>query len=167
MTIAGNDSNIVGTWRYAIFLPTGTRLIIANALLYPESKCTLLTFKDICANRFHVETYSEDDGEYLLMTKFDGYDRKVVQKHLPSHQDYTTITLNLKKNMLRWNQFLETQNHLNLGMIEWHPGLTTMREIINHSIGHEWNTKDFPNQEDFVCTACTKGKLIIVHLTLK
>jgi hypothetical protein len=51
--------------------------------MYPESKRTLLSFKDICANGFHIETEIEHDTEYLLITKFDGYQKRVVER-LPS-----------------------------------------------------------------------------------
>jgi hypothetical protein len=47
-------------------LPMGTQIFAKDTLLYPSSKSTLLRFKDIHANGFHVETY-------LLITKFDGY----------------------------------------------------------------------------------------------
>jgi hypothetical protein len=42
-----------------------------------------LSFKDIRANGFLVETEIEDGTEYLLITKFDGYQKRVVER-LPS-----------------------------------------------------------------------------------
>ena len=47
MTIAGCGSHIVGSGRATIILPMGTTLIINDALLYPESTRTLLSFRDI------------------------------------------------------------------------------------------------------------------------
>ena len=55
-TIAGSDTCIIGLGRVTIILPMGTTLVIEEALLYPESTRTLLSFKDIRANGFHVET---------------------------------------------------------------------------------------------------------------
>ena len=43
---------------------------VTDALLYPKSKRTLLSFKDIRLNGFHVETETEKGSEYLLITKF-------------------------------------------------------------------------------------------------
>ena len=83
MTIAGSDALIVGTGRATIVLPMGTRIIIEDALFYPSSKRTLLSFKDIRRNGFHLETDKEDGTEYLLMTKFNGCQKSVVEK-LPS-----------------------------------------------------------------------------------
>ena len=69
MTIAGCGSHIVGSGRATIILPMGTTLIINDALLYPESTRTLLSFRDIHANGFHAETDDENGKECLLITK--------------------------------------------------------------------------------------------------
>ena len=83
MTIARNNAHIVGTETATLVLPMGTQIFVKDALLYPNSKCTLLSFKDIRANGFHVETEIEHGTEYLLITKFDGYQKRVVER-LPS-----------------------------------------------------------------------------------
>ena len=36
-----------------------------------------------------------------------------------------------------------------------------MMNIIDNSNGHNVNVKNFPNPDDFVCTRCGTGKLII------
>ena len=46
-----------------------------------------------------------------------------------------------------------------------HPGLSMMRRIIKNSAGHDVN--GFPNPEDFIFTACAKGKLIARPSLLK
>jgi hypothetical protein len=50
----------------------GTQIFVKDALLYPDSKHLILSFKDIRANAFHVETKIEHGTKYLLITKFDG-----------------------------------------------------------------------------------------------
>jgi hypothetical protein len=47
LTIAGRDMNIVGSGRATIVLPMGTQVTIKNALLYPDSTRTLLSYRDI------------------------------------------------------------------------------------------------------------------------
>src|SRR3954462_11153958 len=42
-----------------------------------------------------------------------------------------------------------------------------MRNIINNSDSHNVNVKNFPNPDDFVCSACATGKLIIRPSPLK
>ena len=71
MTIADYGPKIVGSRRATIVLPMGTTLVINDALLCPEATRTLLSFKAIRANGFHVGTDEQDGKEYLLITKRD------------------------------------------------------------------------------------------------
>ena len=57
MTIAGRDALIVGSGRATITLPMGTQITIEDGLLYPDSTRTLLSFRDVRKNGFHVETH--------------------------------------------------------------------------------------------------------------
>jgi peptide/histidine transporter 3/4 len=100
MTIVGSNAHIVGTGSATLVLPMGTQIFVKDSLLYPDSKRTLLSFKDIRANGFHVETEIEHGTEYLLITKFDGYQKRVVER-LHRRQVCTIRTLNPHKNMLR------------------------------------------------------------------
>src|SRR6185312_14403475 len=74
-TIAGRDATIVDTGRATIVLPTGTHMTIEDALLYPDSKCTLLSYRDIRQNGFHIETGDDNNEEFLLFTKHNGYSK--------------------------------------------------------------------------------------------
>ena len=66
-----------------LLLPMDTQIFVKDALLYPDSKRILPSFKDIRSNGFHIETEIEQGTEYLLITKFNGYQKQVVEK-LPS-----------------------------------------------------------------------------------
>ena len=79
LIIAGRDATIVGTGRATIVLPMGTHITIEDALLYPNSKRTLLNYQDIRQNSFHIET---------------GDDNKLSNKFLLFRLDCTTHTLN-------------------------------------------------------------------------
>ena len=83
MTIAGRDAMIVGSGRTIIILPKGTQLVIEDALLYPDSTRTLLSYKDIHHNGFHIETHNDSKDEYLFITKDDGYNKQLLKK-IPS-----------------------------------------------------------------------------------
>ena len=50
LTIAGHDAMIVGSGRATIILPMGTQIHIEEALLYPNSTRTLLSYRDIRKN---------------------------------------------------------------------------------------------------------------------
>ena len=71
-TIANDNVLIVGSGRASLILHMGTRLIIGDALLYPQSTRTLINFKNIQSNGFHIESENENDIEYLLMTRSIG-----------------------------------------------------------------------------------------------
>jgi hypothetical protein len=72
MTINGKDTVIVCSGRATITLPIGTQITIDDALLYPNSTRTLLSFSDIRKNDLHVETHVDSNKEYLLLTKLLG-----------------------------------------------------------------------------------------------
>jgi hypothetical protein len=57
---------IVGFGRATITLPMATQIIIEDALSYPDSTRTLLSFRDIHRNGIHIETHDDKQGEFLL-----------------------------------------------------------------------------------------------------
>jgi uncharacterized protein YbaR (Trm112 family) len=83
LTIAGRDTCIVGSGKATIILLMGTQITIDNALLYPDSTRTLLSYRDICKNRLHIVTHEENNTEFLLITKTnrDGYN---ILERIPS-----------------------------------------------------------------------------------
>jgi hypothetical protein len=46
-----------------------TQVIIDNALLYPDSTRTLLSYRDIRKNGLHVITHEENNEEFLHIIK--------------------------------------------------------------------------------------------------
>jgi hypothetical protein len=100
-TIVGCDAIIVGSGRATIVLLMGTQILIEDALLYPDSTRTLLSYKDIRCNGFHVETNSDNKDEYLFITKHDGYNKRLLEKNsftiirivLHIHQTRTTCCI--------------------------------------------------------------------------
>jgi hypothetical protein len=65
LTIAGYDVCIVCSKKDTIILLMGTQVTIKNALLYPDSTCTLLSYKDIRKNGLHTVTHEENNEESL------------------------------------------------------------------------------------------------------
>ena len=68
LIITGRDATIVSTSRATIVLPMGTHITIEDALLYPDSKRTLLSYRDIRQNGFHIEIGDDNNEEFLLIT---------------------------------------------------------------------------------------------------
>ena len=159
MTIARSNAHIVGTGSATLVLPMGTHIFVKDVLLYPDSKRTLLSFKDICSNGFHIETEIEQGTEYLLITKFVGYRKQIVERLSPSPSDlYYTYIKPIEgyvpvKTISRNEESFQIW-HARLG----HPGLSMMRRIINNCASHD--VRGFPNPENFIFTTCAKGKLI-------
>jgi hypothetical protein len=57
LTIAGRDTNIINSGQATIILSMDTQVTIKNALLYPDSTHTLLSYIDIPKNGLHVVTH--------------------------------------------------------------------------------------------------------------
>jgi hypothetical protein len=160
MIIGGRDTVIVGSGQATFTLPNGTKLVIQEALLYPDSTCTLLSFKDIRSNGYHVETHEKDEVESVIITQKKGSKREPLEKipALSSGLYYTYIKLepHLAYKMIFQNLDKFKIWHDRLG----HPSVGMMRTIIDGSTRHNITVANFPKSLDFVCTACATGKLI-------
>ena len=167
MTIAGRDALIVGSGQATITLPMGTQITIEDALLYPDSTRTLLSYRDIRKNGFHVETHEENKEEFLLFTKLTSFGKQICEKisSLPTGLYFTYIKPieHVAYKIIFQNVDTFQNWHDRLG----HPGLGMMRKIISNSIGHDMENAKFPQNKDFCCTACATGKLILRPSYLK
>jgi hypothetical protein len=94
LTIVWRDAVIVGSGWATIMLPMGTLITIEDALLYPDSTRTLLSYRDIWKNVFHIETHNENNEESLLITKDNRYGKDTLERvpSLPSGLYYIYIT---------------------------------------------------------------------------
>jgi hypothetical protein len=95
LTVTGRGTWIVGSGKATIILSMDTQVIIENVLLYLDSTCTLLSYRDICKNMLHVVTHKENNKESLLVTKTNGDGYDIIEK-IPSLRSglyYTYIKL--------------------------------------------------------------------------
>ena len=92
LTIAGRDAMIVGSGKATITLPMGTQIHIEEALLYPDSTRTLLSYSDIRKNDIHVKTYEENKEEFLLLQRILDKAKRHLKRHPLSHVDCTKLT---------------------------------------------------------------------------
>ena len=167
LTIAGRDAMIVGSEKATITLPMGTQIHIEEALLYPDSTRTLLSYSDIRKNGIHAETYEEYKEEFLLFTKDIRQGKDTLEKvpSLPSRLYYTYIKhvpyVAYKVIFKNVDTFQTWYDRLG------HPKIRMMRKIISNSIGHGVSDKKFPQSSDFMYTSCASGKLILRPSHLK
>jgi hypothetical protein len=155
---------ILGTGCAAITLPMSTQIIIEDALLYPDSTRTLLSYRDIRNNGLRVETHEE---EYFLLTKNSGCGKQILERipHFSFGLYYTYIkpVTHVVYKIIFHNVDTFQIWHDRLG----HPGVGMIRKIIKNAIGHNLNEAKFPQSSDFVCTACSTRKLILRPSYLK
>jgi hypothetical protein len=76
LTITGRDAVIVASRRATITLPMGTKIVIDDALLYPDSTRTLLSFRDI---RQNIEIHDENQEVFLFLTKPNKYGKRICE----------------------------------------------------------------------------------------
>jgi len=168
MTITGHDAIVIGSGQAMVTLPRGTQITIDDALLYPDSTRTLLSYRDIRKNGFHVDTHEDNAEEFLLIIKCNRYGKQIIEKipSLPFGLYYTYIEPVV---YVAYKLFFFS----NLDTFHiWHdrldrPGVGMMRKSISNSNGHNLNLVEFPKSSDFVCTAYAMGKLILGPSYLK
>ena len=78
-TISGTTNLIEGSGRSNIMLPKGTRFHINDALYSSKSTRNLLSFKDICINRYHIETMNDGNKECLYITSIVSGKKLVIE----------------------------------------------------------------------------------------
>jgi hypothetical protein len=147
----------------------GTEIVIDDALLYPDSTRTLLSFRDIRQNGIHIETHDENQEEFLFLTKPNRYSEHICEKisslmfglyyiYIKSiaHVAYKVIFQNVDPFQI-WHDRLS------------HPGIVMMRKIRGNYIGHNLSITNFLRSKDFICTTCATGKLVFrpSHLKIK
>jgi hypothetical protein len=71
----------------------GIQVTIENALLYLDSTCILLSYRDICKIALYIVTHEENNEESLLITKSNRDDYDIMERisSLPSGLYYTYI----------------------------------------------------------------------------
>ena len=135
---------IVGSGRATITLPMGIQLKIEDALLYPDSTRTLLSFKDIRKKGLHTETHNVTNEEFLLITKDNGYGKQIIER-IPSlstglYYTYIKPEQHVAYKIIFQNLDVFKIWHDHLG----HPRTGIMRKIISNSIGHKIKSCKIP-----------------------
>jgi hypothetical protein len=167
LTIAGRDTDIVGSSRATILFLMGTQVKIENALLYTNSTRTLLSYRDIRKNGLHVVTHEENNEEFLHIIKKNG-DGHDILKRIPSlpfglYYTYIKPIPHVVYKVIFQNVDAFMTLHERLG----HTGIGMMRKIIGNNIGHNLNTTKFPKSLDFMCTPYATRKLVVRPSPLK
>jgi hypothetical protein len=144
-----------------------TQVMIEDALLYPDSTRTLISFRDIRKSGLHVCTHEDNKEGFLLITKSSGYGHEVLER-IPStlfglYYTYIKLVPYVAYKVIFQNVDTFSTWHSCLG----HPGIGMMQKIIGNCIDHDLKDGKFLKSNDFVCTSCAMGKLILRPSLLK
>ena len=92
-TLSGPSNLIEGYGKARIMLSNGTILTINEALYSPCSGRTLLSFRDIWDNKYHLETTEDNGFEFLCITSYEYGQKHIHEKleRLPTGLYITTI----------------------------------------------------------------------------
>jgi hypothetical protein len=167
LAIIGCDAMIVCSGRATIMFPNGTQVTIEDALLYPDSTHTLISFRDIQKSGLHVCTHEDSKEEFLLISKSSEHGHEVLER-IPStpsglYCTYIKLVPYVAYKVIFQNVDTFTTWHSCLG----HPRIEMMRKIIGNCTSHDFKDAKFPKSNDFVCTSCAMGKLTLRPSPLK
>ena len=143
-------------------LQNGTRFHINDALYCSKSIRNLLSFKDICKNRYHIETMNEGNKEILYIT-YIIYGKRIVAEKLPTFFSglYHTTIKPIESYVVMNKKFNDpkifTLWHNMLG----HPEFSMMRQIVEQSHEHPLKNQKILLPNEFSYDPCSQGKLIV------
>ena len=76
----GSSPVILGRGTARFFLPHGTMIHVTDGVYALKGNRTLLSFKDIRTNDFHLETHCEDGKEFVCITSHDYGCKRILEK---------------------------------------------------------------------------------------
>ena len=167
-TISSPVNLIEGSGRATIILPGGTIFHLQDALYSTQSKCNLLSFKDIRWNGYHLETMSDETTEFLLITATHDGKKCILEKLRSLECGLYLTTINTVESYAILNPKFSNSTpivlwHERLG----HPGTSMLRRILHQSNGHSLTIGRISSHTDYNCLACTQGKFITRPFSLK
>ena len=118
-------------------LPNGATFQVTDALYAPRANRTLLSFKDIRANGYHVKTHCENGTEYLYITSNECGRKRILEKLMSQSSGlYLTTIWIIESYAVTNNEMWDTDSnklwHDRLG----HPGRDMMIHILTNLYGH-------------------------------
>ena len=114
----------------------GTMIHVTDAFYAPKPNQILLSFRDIHANRFHLETLNENGQPFLFIT-FNDYGRKrILEKLMSQTSGLYLTTIRIIESCVVSRNFCDSDSykfwHDRLG----HPGRNIMIQILKNSHRH-------------------------------
>ncbi|XP_026430828.1 uncharacterized protein LOC113327934 [Papaver somniferum] len=136
-TMIGSSQVIIGRSNAQFLFPNGTMMKVTEALYAPRANRTLLSFKDILANGYHLETHCENGIEYInIISNTCG--RKRILEKLTSHFSglYTTTIRIIESHVVTNDELLNSDLYKLWRDRLGHPGRDMMIRVLKNSYGH-------------------------------
>ena len=148
-TISDPVNLIEGSGRATIILLSGTILHLQDALYSTQSKCNLLSFKDIRWNGYHLETMNDETIEFLLITVTHDDQKCILEKLRSLECGLYLTTINTVESYAILNPKCSNSTpivlwHERLG----HPGTSMLRRILHLFNGHSLTTGHISSHTD-------------------
>jgi hypothetical protein len=89
-TISDPTDMIKGCGRANILLPNNKKLGIKEASYSPDSRRNFLSFKDICANGYHIETIDEDKKKTFILSHVFHVRSLYLKNYMLSFMEFIT-----------------------------------------------------------------------------
>ena len=144
-TIIGTGNLIKGRGAAEFLLPNGTKFHVTDALFAPRGNRTLLSFKDIRTNGYHMETHTENGIEYMYITSNECGRKRIHEKLIRQSTGLYMTTIRIVAS----TYFLDVKDqdvlrlwHDRLG----HPGRDVMISILKCSHGHPFSRQKRSNK---------------------
>ncbi|KAJ9544182.1 hypothetical protein OSB04_023889 [Centaurea solstitialis] len=136
-TMIGSSNSIIGRGTANFLLPNGTKMTIKEALYAPKTNRTLLSFKDIRSNGYHIETHYENGNEYMYITSNEYGRKRILEKLIGQSNGLYLTTIRVIESYYVINNGILNSDiykfwHDRLG----HPGRDIMIRVLKNTHGH-------------------------------
>ena len=110
-TMIGSSPVIQGRGIAKFLLPNGTKIHVTDALYAPKANQTLLSFNDIRANGFYLETHRENDKEFLCITSNECGRKHILEKLLSQSSSLYLTTVWIIESYAVAHNFWESDSY--------------------------------------------------------
>ena len=110
-TMIGSSPVIQGRGNVQFLLPNGTMIHVTDALYALKANRTLLSFRDIRANGFHLETFNENGQEILFITSNDCGRKRILEKLMSQTSGLYLISIKIIKSYAVSRNFCDSDSY--------------------------------------------------------
>lgn len=153
MTMAGANAFCFQEGTVMVKLPAGSIIKCKHGMFAPSTPRSLITYRDVRINGYHLSTVTLNRKEVLVLTK----NHEIVEKAFATENGLYRIAIRPPIIFNFASSISESRVSLWHGRLG-HPRSTLFRKIIRCITGHNLKPVDVDSIE--LCRACVQGKMI-------